>query len=475
MPDDPKTDYKTTLNLPDTPFPMRGDLARREAGWVAEWQQKKGLRSDPQSLRRPPDLRSARRTAVRERRHPHRSRAQQDPEGSRRQEPHDGGLRRAVRAGLGLPRDADRGADREDARQAPAGRADAEALPRLCHRADRAAEDAVSAAWRAGRLGPSVHDDGRSATRRTKSARSASCSKRAICIAASSPSTGASIARARSPRRKSSTRTAQDIAIDVGFPDGRGGPAEARQGVRLLAAARRFGVRGDLDHDAVDDSRQPGAQRASGYHATRWSRSDDGLSRSRARTWSTPASSATSAKAKSLRRQRARPSSTSRFRHPLYDRASPIYLARVRDARRRAPGIVHSSPAYGIDDFQSCRRYGMNDDDMLNPVQGDGVFAADLPLFRRPEDLGCEPEDRRGAARGRRAVPRRKVQAQLHALLAAQDADHLSRDDAVVRRHGRRSRLPRREADAHAARDGACRHRGDRVLSRPGARRACTG
>ena len=28
MPDDPKTDYKKTLNLPDTPFPMRGDLAQ---------------------------------------------------------------------------------------------------------------------------------------------------------------------------------------------------------------------------------------------------------------------------------------------------------------------------------------------------------------------------------------------------------------------------------------------------------------
>ena len=25
-----KTEYRSTLNLPDTPFPMRGDLARRE-------------------------------------------------------------------------------------------------------------------------------------------------------------------------------------------------------------------------------------------------------------------------------------------------------------------------------------------------------------------------------------------------------------------------------------------------------------
>ena len=34
-------DYKDTLNLPDTPFPMRGDLAKREPGWIASWQQKK--------------------------------------------------------------------------------------------------------------------------------------------------------------------------------------------------------------------------------------------------------------------------------------------------------------------------------------------------------------------------------------------------------------------------------------------------
>ena len=31
------TDYKNTLNLPDTPFPMRGDLARREPQMLAQW------------------------------------------------------------------------------------------------------------------------------------------------------------------------------------------------------------------------------------------------------------------------------------------------------------------------------------------------------------------------------------------------------------------------------------------------------
>ena len=41
MPNDTKIDYKNTLNLPDSPFPMRGDLARREPGWVKAWQQGK--------------------------------------------------------------------------------------------------------------------------------------------------------------------------------------------------------------------------------------------------------------------------------------------------------------------------------------------------------------------------------------------------------------------------------------------------
>jgi len=39
MPNDTKakTDYKGTLNLPDTPFPMRGDLAKREPAWIRRW------------------------------------------------------------------------------------------------------------------------------------------------------------------------------------------------------------------------------------------------------------------------------------------------------------------------------------------------------------------------------------------------------------------------------------------------------
>jgi isoleucyl-tRNA synthetase len=34
-------DYKNTLNLPDTPFPMRGDMAKREPQMLAQWQEQK--------------------------------------------------------------------------------------------------------------------------------------------------------------------------------------------------------------------------------------------------------------------------------------------------------------------------------------------------------------------------------------------------------------------------------------------------
>ncbi len=40
MSQDAPTDYRQTLNLPDTPFPMRGDLPKREPGWVQEWEDK---------------------------------------------------------------------------------------------------------------------------------------------------------------------------------------------------------------------------------------------------------------------------------------------------------------------------------------------------------------------------------------------------------------------------------------------------
>ena len=74
------------------------------------------------------------------------------------------------------------------------------------------------------------------------------------------------------------------------------------------------------------------------------------------------------------------------FRHPLhasdafYDRLSPLYLADYVTTES-GTGVVHSAPAYGLDDFISCKAHGMKDDDILKPVMGDGRFVPNLPLF----------------------------------------------------------------------------------------------
>jgi isoleucyl-tRNA synthetase len=68
------------------------------------------------------------------------------------------------------------------------------------------------------------------------------------------------------------------------------------------------------------------------------------------------------------------------FRHPFYDRASPVYLAEYVTLEQ-GTGIVHTSPAYGVDDFQTWHRYGGTDEEILNPVQADGRYAESLPFF----------------------------------------------------------------------------------------------
>ncbi|GHE22614.1 isoleucine--tRNA ligase [Halomonas urumqiensis] len=70
-----------------------------------------------------------------------------------------------------------------------------------------------------------------------------------------------------------------------------------------------------------------------------------------------------------------------RFKHPLYERLSPVYLADYVESEVGSTGIVHSAPAYGVDDFVTCRAHGMSFDEIESPVQGNGVYVDDLPYF----------------------------------------------------------------------------------------------
>jgi isoleucyl-tRNA synthetase len=74
------------------------------------------------------------------------------------------------------------------------------------------------------------------------------------------------------------------------------------------------------------------------------------------------------------------------FHHPLaqvdagFARTAPVYLAEYV-GETDGTGLVHSAPAYGVEDFNSCISNGLAYNDILNPVQGQGAYANDFPLF----------------------------------------------------------------------------------------------
>src|SRR5205807_7767095 len=101
-------DYRETLNLPRTEFPMRANLARREPEILRRWAEmrlyEKLLEKNAGGRRfvlhdGPP---------VRQWPHPHRPHAQQRAEARHREASRDARVLRALRTRVGLPRPADR-------------------------------------------------------------------------------------------------------------------------------------------------------------------------------------------------------------------------------------------------------------------------------------------------------------------------------------------------------------------------------
>ena len=114
-------DWKDTLNLPRTDFPMKANLPATEPATIARWDAMDLYGSCATRGRGAPKFVLHDGPPYANGDNPHRPRAQQDPQGLRRQVADDGRLRRAVRAGLGLPRPADR-AERREANSAPAAK-----------------------------------------------------------------------------------------------------------------------------------------------------------------------------------------------------------------------------------------------------------------------------------------------------------------------------------------------------------------
>jgi isoleucyl-tRNA synthetase len=67
------------------------------------------------------------------------------------------------------------------------------------------------------------------------------------------------------------------------------------------------------------------------------------------------------------------------FQHPFYERPSPVLLAEYVTLET-GTGLVHSAPAHGVDDFNTWKAYGHGHETILSVVDGRGVFEASLPI-----------------------------------------------------------------------------------------------
>ena len=77
-----------------------------------------------------------------------------------------------------------------------------------------------------------------------------------------------------------------------------------------------------------------------------------------------------------------------RFRHPLYDRDSVAVLADYVTLEQ-GTGVVHTAPGHGVDDFLTGQRYGL---DTYAPVGPSGRFAEDVGLFAGLQVFKANPE-----------------------------------------------------------------------------------
>jgi isoleucyl-tRNA synthetase len=76
----------------------------------------------------------------------------------------------------------------------------------------------------------------------------------------------------------------------------------------------------------------------------------------------------------------------STYKHPLYDRYSPVIIGGDYITTESGTGLVHTAPGHGQEDYISGQKYGLA---ILAPVDGDGNFTAEAGgLFQGANVLG---------------------------------------------------------------------------------------
>ncbi len=77
-----------------------------------------------------------------------------------------------------------------------------------------------------------------------------------------------------------------------------------------------------------------------------------------------------------------------KYRHPFMERESPVILGE-HVTLEAGTGLVHTAPGHGQEDYQVGMRYGL---EVLNPVDGAGRFTAEAGKYAGKEIFAANPE-----------------------------------------------------------------------------------
>ncbi len=313
-------------------------------------------------------------------------------------------------------------------------------LPRLCARADRSAAHRLQAPRRVRRLGASLSDDGPALRGAADCALSARSSTTATSIAAPSRCTGAWIAARRWPRPRSSTRTRPRPPSMSPFAWSTTRSCAGRIGLDAGRARQRTGGAGHLDHHALDAARERGGRaacRVYRYVAGRGTAAREprrlvlaaellepcleryGMTRC-ALCWRD--STGRALEGLKLAASAAGPAGAG---HPR----------RARHARCRHRCGAHRAGARsgGLRGRSALRAAGGESGGQRRPLPAPARRWWRACESTRPTRSSSQALEQSGAAAASGAAA-----SQLPALLAPQDAAHLPRDAAVVHQHGAR-------------------------------------
>lgn len=304
-----------------------------------------------------------------------------------------------------------------------------EPVPRIRGRADRRAEGRLHPPGRARRVGQSVQDHGlRQRGERDPRARG----NGQAGLRVQGPEAGELVFRLRFGAGRGRGRVRRQEVADHRCRLPGGGCRQTGRGLRP-GRAGQAGADRHLDHHALDHPGQPGAERASGnrLRTGRCRRSLPGTRRGSGRALP----GALPARGQGGRHRQGRGAGTDQLPPPVLRAPVAGLPGRLRGPRRRHR---HRPLLAGLRRGRLLHLQALRDEQRRHPQSGaeQRRLRRLVAVLRRPVHLEGQPQRGGQAGGSRQPAGPRDHQPQLHALLAAQDPADLPRHRAVVRRHG---------------------------------------